>query len=99
MDLAYTFGVEREAKIETDGKQGGSAVSLALPEPARASQPAPLPPSVTTLDSPAEWTGRLLRVCCYCQADMGTKPCLPSQDGETSHGICPDCFASGAWRK
>ena len=35
--------------------------------------------------------GTMLRACMYCKASMGTKPCLPEMDGQTSHGCCPNC--------
>lgn len=31
--------------------------------------------------------------CCYCRADLGTKPCCLRQSGLTSHGICSECYA------
>lgn len=43
--------------------------------------------------------GVLVRVCAWCQADMGTKPCDPGCEGVT-HGICPACAdAMGSKRR
>lgn len=36
-------------------------------------------------------SGRMHVVCAWCNAAMGTVPCVPQQDGLTSHGICQDC--------
>jgi hypothetical protein len=30
-------------------------------------------------------------VCAWCGAALGEKPCASSEDGATSHGICPAC--------
>lgn len=30
-------------------------------------------------------------VCCDCKCDMGTKPCVESQHGKVSHGLCVVC--------
>jgi hypothetical protein len=35
----------------------------------------------------------LRRVCGWCRADMGSKPCDPSVAGKISHGMCPACEA------
>ena len=29
--------------------------------------------------------------CAWCKADMGTKACVASMDGQTSHGMCAAC--------
>jgi hypothetical protein len=43
------------------------------------------------LEFPAAWTGSMNRVCSYCGVFLGTKPCEPALDGQTSHGACPEC--------
>ena len=40
----------------------------------------------------SEFTGRLLVKCCVCGVSMGSKPCLPKNDGKVSHGYCAACM-------
>ena len=42
---------------------------------------------------PEPMTGIMLVKCAWCKADMGTKACVAKMDGQTSHGMCPDCAA------
>ena len=35
-------------------------------------------------------TGRMKRICCVCQAEFGTTPCLPEMDGHETHGLCSE---------
>jgi len=35
---------------------------------------------------------RLRIECCACHRLMGYRPCLPAQNGQTSHGYCRPCF-------
>lgn len=37
--------------------------------------------------------GTMQRVCAWCGRGMGSVPCAPRQDGQTSHGICEQCEA------
>jgi len=37
--------------------------------------------------------GMLRRVCAWCSRPMGTTPCEPAMDGQTTHGICDGCMA------
>lgn len=40
-----------------------------------------------------EEDGSVMHVrCCGCGKDIGTKPCVRSMAGATSHGSCPDCL-------
>ena len=34
----------------------------------------------------------MLRRCAWCGCDLGGIPCLPDQDDQISHGICPPCL-------
>lgn len=43
--------------------------------------------------SAAAYTGTLRVVCDRCGVGMGTKPCLPENDGKVSHSKCPACVA------
>lgn len=38
-----------------------------------------------------EWRWYLYRVCAWCQCELGTTPCRPSQDRTVTHGICAKC--------
>ena len=33
------------------------------------------------------------KVCCYCDKDMGVVPGQPGTESDTTHGICPECYA------
>ncbi len=33
------------------------------------------------------------RVCMDCRVPLGSVPCIASQDGKTSHGLCEPCYA------
>ena len=37
-------------------------------------------------------TARMRRVCCYCNTEMGFKPCEKELDGQITHGICEPCL-------
>jgi hypothetical protein len=36
-------------------------------------------------------SGRMVRVCGWCEKFMGTAPCTPGMHGKITHGICPSC--------
>lgn len=36
----------------------------------------------------------MIRACAWCKCDLGIKPGKPETDCKTTHGMCPDCFAS-----
>lgn len=38
-----------------------------------------------------EKRGTMKVQCCRCKADMGTKECCIENDGQVSHGYCPEC--------
>lgn len=38
-------------------------------------------------------TCSMLIVCSWCQKELGTKPCEPEMNGETTHGLCDSCSA------
>lgn len=40
------------------------------------------------------WTGQLRVVCDRCGVAMGSKACLPANDGKVSHSKCPACVAA-----
>ena len=32
----------------------------------------------------------MIKICCYCQANLGEKE--PLEDKRVSHGVCPTCY-------
>lgn len=47
----------------------------------------------TSITEP-EMPGTLTVVCAWCEAALGSKPCIASMDGTVSHGMCPRCYAN-----